>query len=682
MGVLDIHSNVLTTYKADVSDQIKGITKLKGEERKHHEERLSQLRATNDGLEAQITTIGKVGLAVGAAGAIAKLAWDGFQASVEHTKLTAASAGADIERLRAASLGLRKETELLADATLLKKGAFALSQQQMEDVERAVVALTRQFPATIDVHKKLFDAVTQLKTDGLQELGIFVDKSGLSMDSASQRAEIFARVMEEVTEASKGVKDSQATAAEKIQATAVSMDDAMDSMKRSLGKLVEAMAPLLEALATSVSLVAQVASVATSLPSLKIPGTDTKLGDVAALVQRRLPTLGNLYKDGKWAYKNLFSEDTPLEALHQNLPDVDLSKIGTDDFRRTSSVQRDSNRWAGDLSMALAKGLDAMMKLPGAMAVEAEREFNESQKFVLEARDRELAAIEERFERAEAFARSPEGQRLAAMRRIQVTMARSLADLRQREATDKVVAELEAELAPKHGRDTAGSPLGFSTTALGEGQLQGILDKFYASGELERRNAGAYRDFNAARSQSLLEQMFGPIEEFDAYARGLQLVTGAAQAAFSAWIDGSASAGEAVKKFFAESLKGQASDLLGKAILHGVYAVGSLAFGDFRGAAQHGVAAAQAGAGAAAIGVLAKALHGGGGGGPTAGGGGGGSSARPVHSWQDTRPQLDQGTQRIYVVGDPNADDSPRRRQLSFKRMNNLVVGTSGGTYG
>ncbi len=78
--------------------------------------------------------------------------------------------------------------------------------------------------------------------------------------------------------------------------------------------------------------------------------------------------------------------------------------------------------------------------------------------------------------------------------------------------------------------------------------------------------------------------------------------------AFAALITGAEGFGAAIKRAMGQSLMAKSLELVGEAIRHGVFALGALAFGDARGAAQHGVAAAKAAAGAAALGGMARIL--------------------------------------------------------------------------
>jgi len=167
--------------------------------------------------------------------------------------------------------------------------------------------------------------------------------------------------------------------------------------------------------------------------------------------------------------------------------------------------------------------------------------------------------------------------------------------------------------------------------------------------------------------ESQLSRVFGPLDEFNAYATAFDSLTGAVGSALGAWIDGSMSAGKAFKAFIAEAVKGIAIQMAIEAIKHGAYAIGSLAMGNFAGAALHGKAAAGFAAGAIAASVAAKGLNSGGSSvsaptysAPSAGGGSSGAS---------------QGTAAVIVYGDQFAEDSPHERQLKAKRMVDRALG-------
>lgn len=169
---------------------------------------------------------------------------------------------------------------------------------------------------------------------------------------------------------------------------------------------------------------------------------------------------------------------------------------------------------------------------------------------------------------------------------------------------------------------------------------------------------------NAQESQ--LSKVFGPLTEFGAYAAAFDTLSGAIGSALGAWIDGSMSAGKAFKAFIAEAVKGLAVQMTIEALKHGAYAIGSLAMGNFAGAALHGKAAAGFAAGAVAAAVAAKGLHSGSGSGASASGGGYSPGAPATIGGS---PSGAPGANVTIVYGDSFAEDSPRSRQLIATRL-------------
>lgn len=171
----------------------------------------------------------------------------------------------------------------------------------------------------------------------------------------------------------------------------------------------------------------------------------------------------------------------------------------------------------------------------------------------------------------------------------------------------------------------------------------------------------------AKQRESLLASVFGDVSEFDLYKTAWQGLEEVVSAGFSAWIDGSKSVGTAMK----EALHGFAKNLAGEALLqalrHGAYALGSLAFGDMKGAAAHGISAAKWGAVAVAAGVVGKVTA------PSAGGGS--ANANAAAGIGGGGGGRERNMSMTVVMGDQFAGDSPRyvarkvRRNLNMARM-------------
>jgi hypothetical protein len=163
-----------------------------------------------------------------------------------------------------------------------------------------------------------------------------------------------------------------------------------------------------------------------------------------------------------------------------------------------------------------------------------------------------------------------------------------------------------------------------------------------------------------------LKNIFGSLEAMEAYTSAIGALSSAMGGAFSAWVDGSLSAGQAIKKFFGDAIKGIANEMFVRALSHGAAALGALATYNYPAAALHGKAAAAYAAGAIVAGGLARQM--GGGGGPS--GGGGPTASAGALSPSGGGGRGDQGgSNAVIVVGDSFSDDSPLMRSRRARRL-------------
>jgi len=203
-----------------------------------------------------------------------------------------------------------------------------------------------------------------------------------------------------------------------------------------------------------------------------------------------------------------------------------------------------------------------------------------------------------------------------------------------------------------------------------EGRRESLLSEMHDVVPSAERVAEVMEEIESLRAkheQGLLESMFGPVDDFNAYAEGFKILQGAAQSAFDTWVSGSLSATQAIKAFFTQSISGIASSMFARAIEHGAMAIGQLAFGNVAAAATHGKAAAMNAAGAVAVGALARALGGGGGGGGAGVSGGGGGGAPYVAGGGGYGGGGSNAPINVFV-GDYFAEDNQRRRHGKVAR--------------
>lgn len=636
----ELISKVLTQYKADVSDHVRGLEKLKGEQRKLAEETIKANKESLGAIEDQIKGINRMRDAFAVAKGMINFAADSLKLYTEHARLSAASGGADIEKLRKASGGLKTDTQLLADAARLQAGAFKLTEAQMVTVERAMRSFNQRGIEAEKVNQALTMAVTALKTDGLKDLGVFIDTAGLSMERTGDRGEIFRRIMERLHEETKNVNDSQQTAAERAAATGVSFKNAMDKVKIALGEIAVAMTPVIEKAATLVDLVARF---------LKDDGKDTQDPLNMSAGIRRFGILYDEYGLEMFGADRERGRNAASIGQGTGLPNITFMNAQLEKIEKIKAEVAKGNM--GGASNLGVHGLpvDAQVSLGEA----------EVSKYTAAAEEGIRAKL------------SDEQLRMLAQARARAILGVAI----QTEASSVGVALKGPRDLNSIGASTAS---GWGTLASDYSRLPGHgidlseYTKFNSQGANERYDA-----FNRGRSKSKLESMFGPIEDFNLYAKGFQMLQGAVSSAMTAWIDGSMSAGKAIKAFIGEAIKSLSIQMAMEALKHGAFAIGSLAFGDFRGAATHGKAAAAFAAGAAISAVAAKGLAGGGGGVPGVGGGAGAAAPVGGAGGFGGGPQY-QATREVIFVNDTFGMNSNRQAVQQFKRRSEEAYGAPG----
>ncbi len=647
MGILDTASKVTVEFKADTSDLKKGIKDLVGEERKLAEAQLAQAEARNKQLDGWKDKLGTVTVALGATALAGKMLWDGYQLGAERAKLANASIGISIDALRKASSGLRSETELLRDAAASQGGAFKLTQTQLEQTERALVALNRKgIMPSEEAHKKLFDAVTELKTDGLGDFGIVVDKAGLSMENMGDRAILFERIMQKVATVGGAVKDGQLQAGEAMDAATIKLRDSWDQLRVGLGSIVVAFEPLISALAKVVGYVGTIVNAAQQGQDPDADPWDitaagviegmsgVRTGAIRKRIQANAPGgPANPYDPRAIAQRKALEDVAAkhaevLRVLANMNPNIEIETHNQGQLKPTWT-EKELQEMA---EMAADKALIGVR-----MAANATRE-----------------ALE-RFEKMRAQGGFGDND-LAFRFGVTGASKGGLGGAAEEDgsylnlaARPQLTAELKAKIAAERARMT-------KNWNDRRANLQG-----------QGSGSGAGSGVRGAQ-ESQLAKMFGPIEEFNAYQQALQALGGAVSSSMDAWITGSMSAGEAFKKFIGEAVKGIAIQMAMESLKHGAFAIGSLAFGDVAGATTHGKAALAFGAGAALAAAAAKGMHSG----ASVPGAGAGGGARPSAPNTSTTGGGGRGSDQapvIIVYGQDFVNSSARQRQLHARKM-------------
>ena len=644
MGLLELTANVLTRYKADIKEHKDALKELQGEEKKLKEEELKAAEARNKSHDDWIKGMAKVAATVGLVAGGAALAWAGFNAELERGRLVTAAGKTNIDSLSAAAGGLKSQMELLEFAAQAQHGAFAASQDQMEVAQKAIREFVREGFSSAEVTKKVTDAVVALKDDGLKDLGV-------RLRATTSDADKFHAIMDALAAKAKQVDGTTESDAESVQRLGVQFEDSVAKIKQSLGQLVISMTPLIEAVG--------------------------KLTEKAAgLVQTAADGWADLFDLARFAGN---PDEARKRIAKRHGVDIDEYAASGDQMANWIAMGRDPAELLAANASRLTKQIYSGPIAPpppdpwakGGPGTFVESTFIDKAERLNRALEQRTKAIEAAREKAKAFNE----------------LITKMVNEQAKKLTDDLVNRLENDASERFpGGVTGVGDEGFGAAAPAALASQGLLDQFYgdyfktgsAHSAYGKQQEQAYNQFRKEKGQSFLETTFGPIEDFNAYGKAFDMLGGATSAALSAWIDGSESAGAAFKKFIAEALKGLASQMLIESLKHAAYALGSLAFGDFSGAARHGAAAAAFGAGAVAAAVAAKEL---GGGAPQGARAGAAPAAAPTGGYAPGALER-QPTQAIIVVGDDFADDTPRMRQLKAQRLVGLALGTNAVVYG
>ena len=210
-------------------------------------------------------------------------------------------------------------------------------------------------------------------------------------------------------------------------------------------------------------------------------------------------------------------------------------------------------------------------------------------------------------------------------------------------------------------RDMYGNPVDLSA------QAANVLFDLY-----EERTQQWLERTKANAGQNLLDQMFGDNGAINAKMEALDALTSTATAGYNALVDGTMSAGAAMKMAFADAIKTLGAKMLVLSIGETAAGFAAIASGyGFGAAAPHFKAAALYGAGAAAAGLAAASIG-------TSGGAsaGGGASPTAPDSRGSSASSGNGSTDRIIVYDDAFADNNAHERRLRAEKLVRRVTGS------
>lgn len=614
--------NIVTYYQADASGHLRAVQQIKTEQKNLAEQVEKTDEAQQQSADGLLKRWGSTAITLGGVTAAAATLRASFQHLQQTTRMQSAASGVDIDAMSIAAGGLIGRMDLLKLAAQGSTGAFKLNQDQLEKVAGAARTLISQGREETEVLQKLGDAITKGQ-------GGMLDDFGIMLDSTGDKTKDFTNLMRALGDESEKTRGKQLNQIEAMTASGVKISDAIDSIKDSLGRLAVALSPVVDAIATYTENVAEMIDVGGKAWAMFSEAGDIG-GDIfsTGLANRYF---GNLTRQQEFAKANNLSQMQATVALAY--ADAQYEKRQLDGAKAiaegpfTNYVKALAGATVGEVAKVGAHARDVLTKQGKQSRGGGRGEYG-------------VNDILRDIHRGQ-FARGGEGDS-------------DIADyLAQEQARKDAAAQLEAD---KFAAASAQLEQFRVSNSIGAAPALGYNAAFSRDQYNERLNA---------QSESALESMFGPIEEFNAYASAFDMLAGSVGSALSAWIDGSESAGTAFRKFVAESVKSLAVQMAIEALKHGAYALGSLAMGNIAGAKLHGVAALKFAAGAVAAGAAAATL------GSSSPSTGGGSSTLGVPDAAGGRG----GGGPIIVYGDSFAEDSPRMRQRRAQKVVSLALG-------
>lgn len=559
---IDFTRRVLTKYEADTSGHEKSLDRLKSRTAAFSKSLSDLGNDFNDTMDK----LGKMNQAWEGASKILEITRDSVKAYGDEIRLVAAAGKINIDELSEAYGGLISQHELLELAAKSQHGALKLSQEQLDTLGKATVALAHQGFDLTETFNKLRDAAVKGKAEGLDDLGI-------SIKEGATAAETLDRLMGELN---KKIGDSAGlttTAADEVQQYTVMWENLKNEMMIVNGEYTVMM---------------------------------TKSVDFGESLKKYLPTMdavGEFYKSFRQATGHAmfpngqFGDDEAANAKQQLLS---IGKIQVTPSKSGSSKQDDSlKRYADQVAKDLTDAL------------------------------------------VESLSQVPSPTKMYGS-----------------------LAEIDPGLSDKN----------FAAMKAG---LESLHDKMIEAGTREQRY-GAYND---NKNNSWLTKTFGAPEEFSAHIKAFGALEDAVGSSFEAIVTGSESGGKAFKKMLADGLLATGKSEIVQGVKEEAWALGSLAIQDYKGFTLHQLSALKHVAAAAAAGVGAHAL-GAGQSGSGSGSGGGGSSGGSSGG-QGQGNGSGTTTTNYVIIGDSQADDSPRMRQRNAQRIVNLaaVRTSSGGAF-
>jgi hypothetical protein len=637
---------VAIRYDVNVDKAVEAVKGLSGEQKKAAKETVEAYKKEREEFKAKVQEFGKGAAIIGGALLVAR---SGLKAYAEGSGLAAGAAGVSIDDLSKAYDGLRTRTELLTLAQAGHQGAWKLTTGQLEKVIGGMRALEKKGFDSQQVFEKFTDVIKKGKLEGLDDFGLSLKATG---DQTQDLKVLMNALGSEVLD----VGGNFAKAGDAATRATAQMSDGLTRLRVTVGKLTDGILDMAAAMGRGAAAV-----IFGSLPD------DVGPGGKASAYAGRFRSVRGIGIGGK-----VF--DTGMGPKVQNLFD-----------QRMTSADEAAGRTLAEFSSGVRQGILGR----GPLATKTPEEFarivaglpQDWQKVDAELAQRVnvlSGQIEDRFATVGASAARGIWNGLTAAadkNREDTKRGRSRGGGRVANdnlgpglffgAAGRIVGAVDALAGLEDARAAGAAAAQARLDALGNaGMSSDISDAASSAAQIQDAFAKVIAEQQAAESdeQSFLERTFGKLEEFDHYAAAFGTLKNAVTDGFAAWIDGSESLGDAIKKSIAGSLRAYAVEMAGKAVVAAAMGVYSLAANP---AAAPGYfwSAAKFTAAAGTLGYMAKELGG-------AGGGSTASSAAGVPSRNASAAPAQSG---VVIVGDPLSDDSPRERARRVRRAMNAA---------
>lgn len=643
MPGLEILSKVLSVYKADTSDAKRKVRELRGEEKKRAKAMLDGLERQNAGLDKQIAKWAKMGTAIVAVGAAYKTMDASAEFYAKRQQLRHAAMGYNIQQMVQASHHLLSTQEALQTAAAINNTNFKLTNSQLQTVVKAMVELRRE--------GNNFQSVIQMVTQSVVEANPEVlAKFGVNLKASAHTAKGAKAVFQALSDVAAQLPKNFELAGDALLEAQHREKDAIDSLKESFGKFSQgALVPI----AHLVGIIVE------GMNDMVRIGKD--IGTIPHDVVQRHNVKHATDSWGFGAYLQwIKGEGRIAQWMAQNHPLVHGRRMISYGGSAGTSVASHGpgplgsaiGNLSGEVGHLLGRGV-------GAGLTKRERKLLASLNAPMAKYNTKLSDLQELLAQNYITRKQYDAALEAMQKKVGHGGGGGGAIVISVDYTHpggaRFVSSSLGALPAHHLAAVTGalSPAAYS------GGGAGVAARAQAE-SMASTLVGHIQQGGAAHRKSMLAQIFGPPEEFHAYRRLFQDLSGVVTTAFDAWIRGQESLGTAIQQSIGKAIEAEALHMQILALKAFGTGIWDAAHGDPQATGDF-LAAAKWEAGAIAAGAAAKLLLSGSGGSGGGGSGGSASPAAPASPGGSARPQ---NVSQTFIVNDLGGSFLDRRRNM------------------